>query len=801
MDGFLTDLRQAVRRFALAPAFTLIATLTLALGVGATTAIYSVLDAILLRPLPYAEPAALVRFWSVQRGGQSSYFGGEAMAEWRTRQDLFAAVEPFRTQSVALLGSGEPQFVLAAELGGGLMPTLGVPARIGRTIQLQDAEPGRDGVVVLSDALWRSRFAADREILGRTIRIDDRTREVIGVMPAWFRFPSDRSQLWVPLTLASTMRPANALARLLPGVTREHAQHRVDAIAASLDRDRPSRTGWQIALGPLQGQRVNPSERMALYVLFGAVSLVLLIACANLANLLLVQGAGREREIAVRAVVGASRTRLVQQLVTETFALALAGGAAGILVATWAIDLLAAHTPRDFTFLSTSEIALDGRVLVFAAAVTLLTAVLAGSLPALRASRTRLHASLKAGARSAAGSARQDRLRRAFVVVQLALTLMLLVGAGLLARTFLDLTRVNPGFDPRRLVTVDLSMPRWKYGTRDAQLRFFDQVVDRLRSLPGVSSVTVAGGKPPTGGGISFGLRFEIDGLGVILDDPLVLLPFAEVKADYFSVLGIPLVAGRTFSADDGSGSPAIVISRGMANRLWKGANPVGQRIRLGPDRPWLTVVGVVGDVYQLEYDSPRGLFAAYYPRNQSRGMPAQETLIVRTSEDPARIVPLIRRAIWSVDPDQPILNLATMDVLYREFLGVPRFQAMVMGAFALIGLAIACVGLYGVLSYAISQRTREFGIRMALGARRWDVLAMVLRQAAGLVALGLLLGTAGSLALTRTMSSLLVNIAPHDPITYALVIAGLAGIAFTACWIPARRATRVDPVVALRCE
>ena len=801
MDGVLRDLRQAMRRFALARAFTFVATLTLALGIGATTAIYSLLDAILLRPLPYTEPAALVRFWSVQRGSQSSYFGGETLSEWRTQRDLFAAVEPYRTQSVALLGSGEPQLVLAAELGGGLMPALGVPAQIGRTIQFQDADPGRERVVVLSDALWRSRFAADSGILGRTIRIDDRSLEVVGVMPAWFSFPSDRTQLWVPLTTASAMRPADVLARLRPGVTLEQAQHRVDAIGASLDRERPSRTGWQIALGPLQGQRVNRSERIALYVLFGAVSLVLLIACANLANLLLVQGAGREREIAIRAAVGASRARLVQQLVTETFALALAGGAAGIVLAMWAIDMLAAQTPRDFTFLSTSEIALDGRALVFAVAVTLLTAVLAGALPALRASRTQHQASLKAGARSAAGSARQARLRRAFVVVQLALTLMLLVGAGLLARTFLALTRVNPGFDPRNLVTVDISVPRWRYGTRDAQLQFFDQVADRLRSLPGVSGVTVAGGTPPTGGGFSFGLQFEIDGVGVVLDDPLVLLPFAEVEADYFSVLGVPLVSGRTFSADGGSGTPAVVISREMANRLWKGANPVGQRIRLRPDSPWLTVVGVVGDVYQLEYDSPRGMFAAYYPRSQSRGMPAQETLIVRTSDAPARVVPLIRQAIWSVDSDQPILKLTTMDVLYREFLGVPRFQASLMGAFALIGLAIAAVGLYGVLSYAISQRTREFGIRMALGARRWDVLAMVLRYWAGLVALGILLGIAGSLALTRAISSLLVNIPPHDPITYALVVAGLAGISLAACWAPARRATRVDPVVALRCE
>jgi predicted permease len=801
MDSLLTDLRQSVRRFASAPAFTLIATLTLALGVGATTAIYSVLDAILLRPLPYTEPQELQQLWSIQPTSETSYFAADSLPEWQAQRDLFAAVEPYRTQSVALLGSGEPQFVLAAEVGGGLMPALGVPARLGRTIQPRDAAPGHDGVAVLSDALWRSRFAADPGTVGRTVRIDDRTLEVIGVMPSWFRFPRDRTQLWVPMAAAPSSRPVNALARLLPGVTREQAQQRVDAIAASLERERPSRTGWHIALRPLQGQRVNASERIALYVLFGAVSFVLLIACANLANLLLVQGAGREREIAVRAAVGASRARLARQLVTETFVLALAGGAAGMVLAMWAIDLLAAYTPRDFTFLSIGEIALDVRVLGFAAVVTVLAAVLAGSLPALRVSRTRLQESLKAGARSAAGSARQDRLRRAFVVVQLALTLMLLVGAGLLARTFVALTRVDPGFDPRNLVTVDLSLPRTKYASREAQRQFFNQAADRLRSVLGVAAVTVAGGKPPTGGGISFRLQFEIEGAGVVLDDPQLLLPFAEVETDYFSVLGMPLLAGRTFSADDAAGAPAVIINREMANRLWKGANPIGQRIRFYPESPWRTVVGVVGDVYQFEYDSPRGMFAAYYPRSRSRGMPAQETLIVRTSDAPARVIPLIRQAIWSVDPDQPILNLATMDALYHEFLGVPRFQALLMGVFALIGLAIAAVGLYGVLSYAIAQRTREFGIRMALGARRWDVLAMVLRHGAGLVALGILLGAAGSLALTRAMSSLVVGIPPYDPITYALVVAGLAAISLAACWVPARRATRVDPIVALRCE
>ena len=802
MDPILADLRYAARRLTVAPAFSAVAVLTLALGIGATTAIYSVVDAILLRPLPYADPDSLNQVWSLRQGNVSQYLTLDAVEEWRRHDDLFRAAEPFRIRSIALLGGGEPEWVLATEVGGGLMGMLGVPAQVGRPIQPQDAEPGRNPVGVLSDSLWRTRFASDPGIIGRQIRVDDRIVEIVGVMPRAFRFPRDVTQLWLPLSASPSAVPVHALVRLLPGMGVRQAQQRVDMISAALQQDRPSREGWEMQLRPLQENRVNRSERLALYVLLGAVTLVLLIACANVANLLLVQGAGREREVAVRAAVGASRWRLVQQLLTETLMLASAGGALGIVVAMWAVDLLGTYIPRDFTFLSMNEISLDGRVVTFAVALTLLTAVVSGSIPAFRSSRARLQESLKSGARTAAGSARQEYLRRTFVVAQLSLSLMLLVGAGLLARTFVGLARVDPGFDPRNLLTIDLSLPRWKYGTRAAQVQFFQEVADRLRALPGVSAATVSGGAPPMAGGISFGLRFEIDGAGVVLDDPDLLLPTAEVTSDYFALLGIPLVAGRTFSGEERPGGPpAIIVSQEMANRLWKGASPIGQRLRLRADGTWHTVVGVVGDVYQLEYESPQGMFAAYYPMSQSPGLTAQETLIIRTAGDPAPIVPAIRRAIWSVDPDQPILRLETMDARYGRFLGVPRFQTLLMGAFALIGLAIAAIGLYGVLSYAISQRMREFGIRMALGASRSDVLGMVLLNGAGLVVAGILTGIAGSLLMSRAIESLLVGVPRTDALTYSLVAAGLGTISFAACWLPARRATRVDPVVALRCE
>ena len=798
MESLSNDLRYAVRRLASARGLATTAILTLAVSIGAATSIYSVVDAILLRPLPFSDPASLLQVWRVQEGHESPYLSLEAFEEWRRHDDVFAAAEPFRTRSVALLGSGEPHFLVAAEIGGGMMDLLGVPARIGRPLQPPD-DTGRRAVVVLSDALWRSRFAADPGVLGRQIRVDDRSFEVVGVMPPQFRFPRDLTQLWMPLSESPASQPVNVLARLRQGVGTEQARDRLGAIAASLQQERPTRNGWQIAARPFQEQRANRSERYALYVLTGAVMVVLLIACANIANLLLVQGVAREREISVRAALGASRGRLARQLATETLVLALAGGALGIWLAMWAVDLLAAFTPRAFTFLSANTISLDGRVLLFAVTVTVLTAVVSGLTPALRNSRTDL---TRSGNRTATASGHQDYVRRVFVVAQLALSLMLLIGAGLLARTFIRLTALDPGFNPGNVVTVDLSLPRWKYGTRPAQQQFFEMAAERLRAVPGVTAVTIAGGKPPTAGGISFGLRFEIDGKGVVLDDPTLLLPTAEVHPEYFAVLGIPLVAGRTFSGEDRPGGPpAIIISREMANRLWQGENPVGQRLRLRAEGRWHTVVGVVGDVYQLEYNSPRGMFAAYYPMSQSPGMTAQETLIIRTAGDPDPLVPAIRQQIWSVDPDQPLLTVQTMDSLYAEFLGVPRFQAILMGGFAIMGLTIAAVGLYGLLAYATSLRTREFGIRMALGARPADVLAIVLRHGAGLVGAGLALGVAGSLVMTRTMESLLVDVPRTDPATYAAVACALGAVTLVACLVPARRATRVDPVTALRSE
>jgi putative ABC transport system permease protein len=532
------------------------------------------------------------------------------------------------------------------------------------------------------------------------------------------------------------------------------------------------------------------------------VLLVLLIACANIANLRLVEGAGRAREIAVRTALGATRGRLVRELLTESLLLSALGGAGGLLLAQWTIALLQAYAPSDLTFLRGHEIALDTRVLLFAAVLTVATSVLFGLFPALRTSRDVSNTALQEGARGATAGPRLERLRRAFVLVQMALSLMLLVGAGLLARSLVHITRIDPGFQPRNLLAASISLPSWKYGNRPAQQQFFEDVRARVQGLPGAVASTITGGLPPGGGGISFDLKFEIEGRGVVLDDPSLLMPFSEVDGDYFHVLGIPLKAGRTFSREDTPESPrAIVIGEAMARRLWKGDNPVGQRLRTSPEGRWSTVVGVVGDVYQFRHDQPRGQFALYFANSQSRQIPGLQTLVIRTAGDPSAMIPAIKQQIWAVDPEQPIYRIETVESAYADFFATPRFQAFLMSAFALIGLAITAVGLYGVLAYAIAQRTREFGIRLALGAQRGDILRLVLRSGLRLTAVGLVAGVAGSLAMTRALQSLLVEIEPTDRLTYAVVVLSLGVVAGVACWIPARRATEVDPIVTLRTE
>jgi putative ABC transport system permease protein len=808
MRTFWTDVRYGARRMVSRPGFLVVSVVTLALGIGATTAIYSVIDALVLRPLPYPRP--LFQIHAVQSGGfLVPFLAFKPFDEWRRQNDIFERVEAYSPGSHVLTGGGEPKLVITAAVTGGLMEIIGATAQLGRTLQPADSEGGGNLVAVIADRLWRDQFGEDPGVIGRTIQLDDKSYEIVGVMKPAFRFPYGNRQVWIPLT-TTPPRPGTRSPRyetivvLKPGLSLEQAQDRMDGVVAGLVKERPNPGGWEARLRPFQERRLNKPVERALYVLFAAVGVVLLIACANLANLLLVQGAGREREVAVRAALGAGRGRLIRQLMSETVVLAMAGGVAGVCLALWGVDLLARLAPRDMTFLSVNEIAVDARVLLFAFGLTLLTALLFGTLPALRGSRLALDDAIKAGPRGSTGSVRHQRLRNAFVVAQLALSLMLLVAGGLLARTFIGLTHVDPGFEPKGLVAVDLSLPRWKYPKPDSQWAFYRTAVERLRAIPGVEAVTLAGGMPPDGGSISFGMKFEIDGRGIVLDEPDMVMPYTEVDVDYFDVMRIPVLAGRGFTADDAVGRPPVIlINESMARRFFgEPQRAIGQRLRTGGDpEAFNTIVGVAGDVFQFDHSKPRGAFAMYYPLRQQPSLGGQQTLIVRTAAGMPLPGDAIRQQIWSIDPAQAIYDMASAEDMYYEFFATPRFYALLMTVFAAIGACIAAVGLYGVLAYAVAQRTREFGIRFALGARREDILRLALGQGARVTAAGLVLGAAGSLVVTRGMDSMLVGLRPTDPVTYLSTIPALVIAASLASWLPSRRAAAVEPAVALRQE
>jgi putative ABC transport system permease protein len=793
-----SDVRYAFRRLAANPGLAGVAAVTLALGIGATTAIYSVVDSLMLKPLPYGDPARLVDLGTQGQTGVRRYFSGAQIEYLKSRTDLFASVDAFNFAGMMLLGADEPTQAAGAVVGGDLMQTLGVPPQLGRLIDRSDVREGRQ-VIVLGDELWRSRFGADPSVIGRTIRLDDKTTEVIGVMPPTFKFPGVEQDFWLPFNPS-----ANTGGRLMFAIARLPGDRSIEAATARIDASTIDVRNNQGTLAPVPlrtaqslARFLNAPVRTAIFLLAGAVVLVLLIACANIANLLMVQNAGRYREIAVRAALGASRGMLVRQFLVESAILSVAGGLLGLIVAQWFIDIFVTNAPEHSGIVNVNAIGLDARVVLFAIAATTIAACLSGILPALRGARTASHEALRAGGRSATDGPGHERLRSAFVVVQLAVSVVLVVGATLLARTFVQLTRVDPGFDASGLTLTMLELPRWKYTTPASRQEFYRTLVERVRALPGVTGVALSSS------GIDMGLTFEIEGRGVILDDQKMDAPFSEVSADYFSVMRIPIVAGRTFNADDVAGAPrAMVVSEALASRLWPGGNAVGQRVRTGTRAtdPWYTIVGIAGNVYELDYARTRDQPAYYRPVTQS-GTGAVMRMAARTTGDPASLLPLVRDQVRAIDPGQSIWTTRTGETEFARFLALPRFYTLLMGALAALGIVIAAVGLYGVLAYAISQRTREFGVRLALGAQRTDVFEMVLRSSAAVVGLGLLAGLVGSMFLTRWIGSMLIDVPRLDPISYLLAALLFGMVAVAACWVPARRATNVDPIVALRWE
>jgi putative ABC transport system permease protein len=801
MTTLLQDVRFGIRLLLRSPGFTAVAVATLALGIGANTAIFSVVNALLLQPLPYPEPDRLVMVWQDlrARGGPAEEWATPgSFADWRNAK-LFNGVAAVQGWQPALTGSGEPEPLVGEQVTREYFEVLGIQPAVGRTFRAEEDVPNAPRVVILGDGLWQRRFNRDPAVVGRTITLGGEAHEIIGVMPASFR-PAviSSAELWRPrrLNLTNPSRGAFVLrvvARLAPHMTLAEASPSVAVLAAQLAAAHPdSNTGVGINLVSLHAQAVG-DIRQGLLVLLGAVAFVLLIACANIANLLLARAAGRGREIAVRLALGAGRGRLVRQLLTESALLSLAGGVVGVIAGVWAIDALLSIAPQGAQRMP--AVRLDATVLVFALVLTVATGVLFGLVPALHAVRTSVTRALKAGGRGTAGPA-GHRTRRALIVLEIATALVLLVGSGLLLRTLLRLQSFDLGFNPDRVLVAGVLPPRVKYERPEQLVAFYDRLLERVAALPGVEAAALTS-IVPLGGDSDMTAYIEGRPLPKTAAESIAFW-YRLVSADYFKAMEIPLKRGRNFTPGDAA--PSIIISEATARRYWPDEDPLGKRVRFSDDAkaPWFTIIGVAGEVRMRGARGERRS-EVYLPYWQ---FPEGGTNVaLKASSRPEQLIAPLRQALHEIDPDIPLSNIATMRTIVADSIDQPRFFAVLIAIFAGLAVALAVVGIYGVIAYTVAQRTAEIGVRMALGAGRHDVFALVvgegLRLTAGGVALGLI-GAAGASVAIRT---LLFGVTPLDPPTFALTTAALFAAALAACLVPAYRAARVEPVTALRTE
>jgi len=809
MFGILRDVRYGMRLLAAKPGFAAVALLTLALGIGANTAIFSVVRGVLLAPLPYPDPGRIVTVHGqLLKYDLTDLATSEPeLSDYREQATPFEALAAYSTAQFNVTGGRSPEFATGARVNAELFPILGTQPALGQPFTAAEDAPGVAPVTVLSDGFWKRRFAGNPNVLGQAVVLNGRPTTIVGVMPAGFSFPDSAVDLWTPLQLGPP-EPSNrgnhylnVVARVKAALTVEQASSEMAVLAKRMSDESPGgygygKYGWGIWLQPLQEQIVG-GTRPALLVLLGAVGCVLLIACVNVANLLLARTASRQREVALRAAVGAGRGRLVRQLLTEALVLGAAGGGLGILLAWWGMDALLALAPTAIP--RQGEIRIDAVVLAFTGGLSLASAALFGMLPALQLAHGDLHGSLKDGARASLGR-RGRRLGNTLVVSEVALALVLLVAAGLMIRSFAQLLAVDPGYDPQGVLTGRVFLPATAYSEAHQQAGFAEQVVERLAALPGVTAAGVVS-ELPLGGSYSSGTVAIEDHKGDAENQDLEADQRA-ISPGYFAAMGIPILAGRAFAPQDSAEAPGVVIvDESMVRRFWPDRDPLGRRVKLGGQdstSPWLTVVGVVRTVKQFGLDA-EGREQVYFPFAQA---PTQEmALVLRAAGDPAGLAPALRSAVLAVDASQPVFDLLPMAARVSDSLSRSRFSLALLLVFAAVALVLAAVGIYGVMTCSVSQRRHEIGVRLALGAQAAEIFRLVLRQSALLAVGGVALGLLGALAATRLLGSLLFRVSAFDPATYLVVAGLLVTVTLFAGYLPARRATRVDPMAALRCD
>ncbi|HEX6717953.1 MAG TPA: ABC transporter permease [Pyrinomonadaceae bacterium] len=815
------DIRYGGRMLLKNPGVTIIVIIALALGIGANTAIFSVVNAVLLRPLPYQESDRLVFLNEKSPVLDEMSISYPNFTDWRAHNQTFEKMAVSNRASYNLTGAGEAERIITGQVSADLFSVLRVNALHGRVFTNDEDKPGGTPVVVLSYGLWQRRFGGQTSILNQPITLNGKSYTVIGVMPESYAYPS-RVEMWVPVGQLSDQPGWQSrgnhpglygVARLKPGTTFEQADADMNNIAANLEKQYPdTNAGNRVRMRPLLEIFVTDIRR-ALWVIFGAVGFVLLIACANIANLLLARATARKKEMAIRTAVGASRWRIARQLLTESILLSLIGGTLGLILARWGVDLILYVSPSAIP--RSREIGLDWTVLAFTVGVSFLTGILFGLIPAIQAGEVDVHETLKESGRSMSG---RQWLRSSLVVVEVATTLVLLIGAGLMVRSFYKLQQVNPGFSHEHLTSFSISLPEKKYATEEARDAFYNHLLENIRALPGVESVAAASGLPLGNNGWQTG--FVIDGQPLPARDQTPLMEACLVTPDYFRAMNIPVLRGRVFNdRDDRShlagrdlskldederamkGLNKIVIDEEFAKRHWPNEDPIGKRVNLGnPSNPTkLEVIGVVGRVKMESLNQNSDRVQGYFAFNQVPG--SDMTIIIKGASDPNQLISSVRGAVKAMDPDQPIYNPRTMDEIRAESVAPERLNLTLLALFAGIALVLAIVGIYGVMSYSVTQRTHEIGIRMAIGARPLDVFKMILGHGMKLALIGVALGLVGAFALTRLMATMLFGVEPTDATTFAGISILLIAVALLACYLPGRRATKVEPTISLRYE